>query len=73
MSNQVVPIDDSSHVREISWDPSTRILEVVYRQGRRYRYRDVPHGTWEQLMRSSSKGSFLRREIQLRHSAQEVR
>lgn len=73
MVAQVVPIDDSSHVSEVSWDPATRFLEVTYRAGRRYRYHDVPVETWQQLMKAPSKGQFLRREIQLRHSGQELR
>lgn len=57
----------SSHVEWIEWDPATRILQVGYKGGRAYRYSNVPYETWVRLQRASSKGSFLRREIQPKH------
>lgn len=73
MARNKEPGWQSSHVKSISWDPATRVLEVEFqRGGRRYRYAEVPYNTWVRLQQAESKGSFLRREIQPNHAVEEV-
>lgn len=39
------------------------VLEVQFKGGSRYRYKDVPITVWELFKNSESKGSFLAKEI----------
>jgi hypothetical protein len=45
------------------YDPHTRELELEFRGGRVYRYRDVPHGVYEFLLRTPNKGGYVNRMI----------
>lgn len=65
-------MEGSAHVAWIEWDPASRTLRVEYRGGRLYEYAGVPYETWVRLQRAPSKGSFLRREIHLKHPATAV-
>jgi KTSC domain len=54
------------------YDPAAQILELEFHNGRVYRYREVPAGVFEFLMRTSSKGSFVNRMIDGRYAYEEV-
>lgn len=45
------------------YDVEARELEVEFHGGRVYRYRDVPHGVYEFLLRTREKGRFFNRMI----------
>lgn len=51
---------DSSMIYAVGYDEQTQVLEVVFKRTGVYRYRDVPKDVYDQLMASSSKGSFMR-------------
>jgi KTSC domain len=47
----------------VGYDSTTRQLELEFSGGRVYRYRDVPPGAYEFLLRSASKGGYVNRMI----------
>jgi hypothetical protein len=51
---------DSSMIDALGYDEEQQILEVAFKRTGVYRYRDVPKQVYEQLMASSSKGSYMR-------------
>jgi hypothetical protein len=54
------------------YDPETQLLELEFHNGRVYRYRDVPPGVYEFLLRTPSKGGFVNRMIDGRYAYEEV-
>ena len=42
---------------------SRRTLQVQFNSGRVYQFRKVPRATYDQLLKSTSKGAFFNREI----------
>ena len=65
--NEVV----SGNIAKIGWlydinephEKATGILEVEFKNGSRYRYRDIPHEIYRNMQNSDSIGSFLAKEI----------
>jgi|GEM_PF-903956 len=50
----------SSVILGMIYEPETRILEIVFRDGRvTYRYFDVPTEEWVAFYASASKGTYL--------------
>lgn len=62
----------SSAVLSAGYDPITRELELEFKNGRIYRYREVPAGVYEFLLRTPSKGGYVNRMIQNRYAFEEV-
>lgn len=62
----------SRAVLSAGYDPLTRELEIEFRNGRVYRYRDVPDGVYAFLLRTPSKGGYVNRMIQNRYAFEEV-
>jgi hypothetical protein len=54
------------------YDAAAQILELEFHNGRVYRYRQVPPGVFDFLLRTASKGSFVNRMIDGRYSYEEV-
>jgi hypothetical protein len=54
------------------YDAEARVLELEFHNGRVYRYREVPPGVFEFLLRTPSKGSFVNRMIDGRYAYEEV-
>jgi hypothetical protein len=50
----------------MEYDPDARILEVEFRSGHAYAYRDVPAELVDRLLASDSPGAFFNREIRTR-------
>ena len=59
-------------VLSAGYDAATQTLELEFASGRIYRYADVPHGTYEWLLRAPSKGAFVARMINDRYAFQDV-
>lgn len=57
-----IPVD-SSNLASVGYDAESLVLEVEFNNGRVYQYFDVPQGTYEELMSSSSKGGYLNKAI----------
>jgi hypothetical protein len=54
---------DSSNIEAIGYDDTAQELHVQFLSSGYYVYYDVPRETFDSLMYSSSKGSFLNREV----------
>lgn len=54
---------ESSNVKEIGYDPETKVLEILFKSGGIYQYFDVPSMVYDQMMGSVSKGKFLHQNI----------
>lgn len=53
----------SSNLRSVGYDPTTRTMEVEFRNGSIYEYDDVPEHVYRDLMQASSKGSYFHESI----------
>ena len=53
----------SSALLSAGYDDDARTLEVEFRSGRVYRYRGVPRGVFDFLVRTPEKGRFFNRMI----------
>lgn len=62
----------STSVASAGYDPATRVLEIEFSSGRIYQFDGVPHGVFDWLVRTSSKGSFVSRMINDRYPYRDV-
>lgn len=62
----------SRAVLSAGYDVESRVLELEFHNGRVYRYRDVPEGVYQFLLRTESKGGYVNRMIQDRYAYEEV-
>ena len=67
-----VPVTSRS-LASISFVKSSRILEVEFRSGAIYRYREVPESTYSELLRAESKGRYFACHIRGKHQFERVR
>jgi hypothetical protein len=51
---------DSSMVNAVGYDSKSRSLEVVFRSGKAWIYEDVPKKVYQELIKSTSIGSYMR-------------
>lgn len=58
---------DSSSLRSVGYDASSRVLEVEFRNGGVYQYLDVKDDEYEEFQDADSKGRYLNTEIKLTH------
>lgn len=63
---------ESRAIVSAGYDPATQQLELEFRNGRVYRYRDVPPGVYAFLLRTPSKGGYVNRMIQDRYPFDEI-
>jgi len=63
---------DSSSVTSVGYDPATFELEVEFRNGRTYRYQQVPIAAYRLLLRAPSIGEFVNKQIKPRFAAKQV-
>lgn len=54
---------ESSNIQDAGYDADSGVLEVTFKNGRRYRYVGVSSTLYENFMNAPSKGSFFAREI----------
>ena len=54
---------NSSMLRRVRYDPKKRFLDVVFRTGEKYRYRDVPLDEYNGLMNAQSHGKYMQTHI----------
>ena len=52
----------------IGYDHATATLEVVFRAGGVYRYREVPESVYHGLMAAPSHGTYFQKHIKARYS-----
>ncbi len=60
---------DSSSVARVGYDPATFELEVEFRNGRSYRYQQVPVAAYRLLLQAPSIGEFVNKQIKPRFAA----
>jgi lysyl-tRNA synthetase class 2 len=56
----------SAVIRRYAYRPGLAALDVEFRSGRIYRYREVPPEVAEEMRRWMSKGAFLNRKVRER-------
>ena len=54
---------NSSMLRRVRYDPKNRFLDVVFRTGEKYRYKDVPPNEYNGLMNAESRGKYMQMHI----------
>lgn len=54
---------NSSMLRRVRYDPKQKVLDVVFRTGETYRYKDVPVDEYHKLMRADSVGRYMQTHI----------
>jgi hypothetical protein len=54
---------DSSMLRQVRYDPKNRFLDVVFRTGETYRYKDIPPDEYDGLMKAESHGKYMQMHI----------
>jgi hypothetical protein len=54
---------NSTDLRSVGYDSSTRVLEVEFHSGGVYEYYSVPQPTYEGLMNAPSHGKYFHRYI----------
>jgi hypothetical protein len=53
----------SSMLRKVRYDPNNRFLDVVFRTGETYRYKDVPLDEYNKLMKAESHGKYMQMHV----------
>jgi hypothetical protein len=54
---------NSSMLRRVRYDPKQRFLDVVFRTGETYRYKDVPMEEYHKFMGAESLGRYMQMHI----------
>ena len=54
---------ESEMLNLVGYDPSSRVLEVVFNTGDKYRYKEVPASEYEGLMSAESIGQYMHKNI----------
>jgi hypothetical protein len=62
----------SNHLRSVGYDPSTKTLEVEFKNGRIYQYAKVPTEEFDALMTSESHHEYLNDNIKSTFSYREI-
>lgn len=63
----------SRSLASVSFKKESRTLEVEFRSGAVYRYRDVPETAYRELLRAESKGRFFTQRIRGKFPFERVR
>jgi len=59
---QFIPVE-SRMILGLRYDEVSRDLEIVFRTGERYRYKNVPPFEYEGLMVAKSQGQYMHKRI----------
>lgn len=60
-------------IMSVGYDAQTAVLEIEFRNGRTYRYFDVPEFLYRGFVLTGSKGQYFTRRIDSRFRFEEVR
>lgn len=58
-----VTFNNSSCIKEFNYDETFEILTVVFQNGGKYDYPDIPASLVHRWMKAESKGKFFNKEI----------
>jgi len=50
--------DQSSHIKEYSYNPQTLVFTVTFKNGASYQHAGVPHEAYTNMQKDHSKGKF---------------
>lgn len=62
----------STVIRNLSYRPERRELEVTFTTGRRYVYSDVPQEVADEFRRATPKGPFFNKQIRSNYHYREI-
>lgn len=62
MINQFI-VPASSNIKRLAYDDEKALLEVEFRNGRKYQYNSVPISVWVNFLASKSKGKYFSKYI----------
>lgn len=54
---------DSSRISNVAYDPTKQILEIEYKRGGTYQYKDVPLRIFNELVSAKSVGKYFQAMI----------
>jgi hypothetical protein len=54
---------NSSMLRSVRYNPKNKFLDVVFRTGEKYRYKEVPPDEYKGLMNAESHGKYMQKHI----------
>ena len=57
----------SSNLRSVGYDVTASLLEIEFRDGGVYQYRNVPESIYQNLMSAGSKGTYFNDHIKGRY------
>lgn len=58
------PISNSSQIKSIGYDPTTKTLEVEFKSnGALYQYHDVPQSAYQEFSKAGSLGQHFNQKI----------
>jgi hypothetical protein len=63
---------DSTSIASVGYDARAHALEIEFRNGRVYRYSQVPAAAYRLLLQAPSIGEFVNKQIKPRFVAAEV-
>ena len=63
---------DSSVIASAAYDDDRMVLEIKFRTGRVYHYRDVPRTVYDELLSSESAGKYFNNVIRPRYDSELV-
>ena len=63
----------SSSILSVGYDEDENALEIEFQSGGIYRYADVPHDTYEELLRARSHGSYFHENLRGQYDYHRVR
>ena len=64
---------ESSMLLAIGYDEELREMRVIFRTGDTYRYLNVPKATYLELLKSESKGAYMKTHVIDRFPSRRVR
>lgn len=62
----------SRAIKSVGYNAKRSWLEIEFRSGALYRYRDVPHAVYQRLIVSQSKGRFISRFVDSNYVSERI-
>lgn len=62
----------SSCIRAMGYDEGTKVLEILFKQGGRYQFMNVPKNVYEECIKAPSVGKYFHSRIEGHYSYHKV-
>lgn len=72
MSLSMLPIEGSSNVKAIGYDPDSQLLRVQFHSGAIYNFSGVSADKHEAFLHAASKGQHFQKNIRGKHPSEKV-